>query len=158
MLPPSKEPGLWSADGPRAARGGNERPALLGVEVPIPEDARHITRFHAAMCAASLQEVADSETISKVVARLSEDEKRCLALRMQHTCVDLVLKTTRQAPADEPHRVAELAGLRALLTATMKAVSGACLGIAYGRGDMLRAHAATGDMWGKTVRPWWVYQ
>jgi hypothetical protein len=110
-------------------------PSLLGVELPVPEDARHITRFHAAMCAASLQEVADSST-----------------------CLKLVLETTSKAPVDIPARVAELAGLRALWAATERAVGEACLGIAYGRGDMLRAYAAAGDAWGKTVRPWWRYE
>ena len=158
VLPPSNEPGLWSADAPKASRASAEPPHLLGEELPVPTDARHITQFHAAMCAASLQEVADSETIRKIVERLRQQEKRCLALRMQSTCLKLVLESTSKAPVDIPAREKELVGLRDLWSATERAVGEACLGIAYGRGDMLRAYAATGDVWGKTVRIWWRYE
>src|SRR4051812_12526644 len=35
-LPPTKEPGLWSGDGPSAAKGPTAKPVLLGVELPLP--------------------------------------------------------------------------------------------------------------------------
>jgi hypothetical protein len=133
-------------------------PRLLDVEVPVPESSTHSTRFHAAMCASTLQEVASSTAIMKIVARLAEQEKRCAALRMQATCVDQVLKTTSRAPVDASFREREIAGLKALLAATARAVGEECLGIAYGRGDMLRVHGAVGDEWAKKVRVWWRYE
>lgn len=87
-LPPTREPGLWAGDAPRASRATPQgEPTLLGVllpALPAPEGKRDVGPARA--CAALWNEaLAGSELVGKVNA-LQPGVKRCMVAYMFNVC------------------------------------------------------------------------
>lgn len=84
-----REPGIWASDAPSpsASDDGKPVPLVLGVRLPYwlmqdePDDREH-TRWCAARTDALLRKVMTPAEI----AALSEQETRCLAMRMYNLC------------------------------------------------------------------------
>lgn len=115
VLPPTKEPGLWSADRPRASAPAAEAPVLYGMEMPVPDEVGAAARFHAAMCARSLEDATRTARKARLVEGLSRQQKACLALQLQGLCLLTVRGALPQA---------QRAGLDALVELTRAAVIG----------------------------------
>jgi hypothetical protein len=153
VLPPSNEPGLYSADRPRASNSAETEaaPILYGIELPVPEKAGAVARFHAAMCARSLEDATRAAGKARLVEGLSRQQKACLALQLQDLCLLTVRGLLPQA---------QRSGLDALVDMTHAAVERECVGVAYGKGVMQKAF---GDIGARVVReidsrPWWRLQ
>lgn len=153
VLPPSNEPGLWSADRPRASSSGEKAaaPILYGIELPVPEETGPVARFHAAMCARSLEDATREAGKVRLIEGLSLQQKTCLALQLQDACLLTVRGALPQA---------QRAGLDALLAMSRTTVDRECLGVAYGKGPMKKAFDSTVARWFEAVhsQPWWRLQ
>jgi hypothetical protein len=91
-LPPTREPGLWAGDAPRASRSTPRgEPDLLGVllpGLPLPDGKRDVGPAQA--CAALWNEaLAGSELVNQVNA-LRIDTKRCMVAYMFNVCTRAV--------------------------------------------------------------------
>jgi hypothetical protein len=150
VLPPSKEPGLWSADRPRASNSDETAaaPILYGIELPVPEEAGTVARFHAAMCARSLEDATQEAGKARLVEGLSRKEKACLALQLQVLC----LATVRSQLPPAQREV-----LNAIVDVTGRAETEACMGVAYGKGAMKKAFDAIAPQWSfsPSTQRWW---
>jgi len=151
VLPPSNEPGLWSADSPRASNSETAAPILYGIELPVPEEAGPEARFHAEMCARSIDDATRASGKARLVEGLSRQQKACLALQLQDVCLLTVRGALPQA---------QRARLDALLAMSRAAVDRECLGVAYGKGAMKKAFDEISERWIDAVdsRPWWRLQ
>lgn len=84
VLPPTKEPGLWAADGAPVAAA---RHHLWGVEIPLPEGAMaHLVEREAWHCADGMDEVAKGIRKVAFIDTLPEDVRRCMVARAQYHC------------------------------------------------------------------------
>jgi hypothetical protein len=121
---------------------------LYGIEMPAPEEVGAVARFHAAMCARSLEDATQAAGKASLVAGLSRQQKACLALQLQVLCLVTVRselpRTQREA-------------LNVLVDATSRAETEACMGVAYGKGAMKKAFEAIGPEWafGPDTQRWW---
>ena len=150
-LPPSSEPGLWSADTPKASAADDGRPILYGIEMPTPAAADPAARFHAAMCARSLEQATQEAGKASLVEGLSRQQKACLALQLQDVCLLMVRGVLPRA---------QRAGLDAIVAMTRGAMERECIGVAYGKGAMKKAFDDIGTHWFVAVnsQPWWRIQ
>lgn len=151
VLPPSTEPGLWSADTPRASGDTGEAPVLYGIEMPAPVEVGEVARFHAAMCARTLADATQAAGQANLVAGLSRQQKACLALQLQVLCL---VSVRGQLPR------AKREALNALVDVTGRAEIEACTGVAYGKGAMKKVFEVTGERWMDAIdsRNWWRLQ
>jgi hypothetical protein len=124
---------------------------LYGIELPVPAEMDATTRFHAAMCARSLEDAAREARKTRIIEGLSRQQRACLALRMQ----DLCLLTIRELVPK-----AQRSGLGTLSDMTHAASLRECVGVAYGKGVMGKAFDDTGALWFEALhsRPWWRLQ
>jgi hypothetical protein len=150
VLPPSNEPGLWSADRPRASSADETAaaPILYGIGLPVPEEAGPAARFHAAMCARSLADATQGAGKARLVEGLSRQQKACLALQLQVLCLVTVRSELPTAQRE---------ALNVLVDATSRAETEACMGVAYGKGAMKKAFEGIGPEWafGPDTQRWW---
>jgi hypothetical protein len=86
VLPPSNEPGLWSADSPRAATE-YAVPDVFGFTPPnvTPEEA--IAAVYADSCAQRVDDTARFPSVAKALARLSKHEAACTGARAFYSCL-----------------------------------------------------------------------
>lgn len=93
-LPPTREPGLWAGDVPKASRPSvSPPPEILGVTLPFvngdttsPED-EYPTRACAAMMTTILPKVAERNRVES----LTPEQRRCLAARLYEECASNLL-------------------------------------------------------------------
>lgn len=115
VLPPTKEPGLWAADGAPVAAA---RHHLWGVEIPLPEGAMaHLVEREAWHCANGMDGVAKGIRKVAFIDTLPEDVRRCMVARAQYHCAfetGLLVQTrvTRGSTSDTA-RLEALAALEA---------------------------------------------
>lgn len=83
VLPPSKEPGLWSGDGPRAAL---DLPELLGVSLPVPEESWFTVKDAAEDCERGLQRAIAAKGLASVAPSLPRELQTCLPLALYNLC------------------------------------------------------------------------
>jgi hypothetical protein len=151
VLPSSNEPGLWSADAPRASGATESGPVLYGIEMPAPEDVGAVARFHAAMCARTMEDATQAAGKARLIAGLSRQQKACLALQLQLLCLVTVRSELPRAQREARER------LSALVDATSLAEEKACMGVAYGKGAMKKAFDDMGERWLylPDTQKWW---
>jgi hypothetical protein len=143
---------LWSADVPKASNSGAEAaPILYDIELPAPEEVGPAARFHAAMCARSLEDATQEVGKASLVAGLSRQHKACLALQLQLLC--LVMVRDELPAAQREART----GMNALIEATSRAMDAACMGVAYGKGAMGKTFNLVGEHWTfqPSTKKWW---
>lgn len=97
VLPPTKEPGLWAADAPRAS-GTDDAPTLYGIVLPFPEGAtsdedRAITRA----CARDLVDVSEGLNFNILVPQnFRPAGVQCLAARLYLACATRMEETYKR--------------------------------------------------------------
>lgn len=85
-LPPSREPGLWAAEAPRAARAGGYSPSVLGVPVPVASDESLEDMFPTTECASSMDKAARRVVTKEALTRIPPKVLQCLVARLVHRC------------------------------------------------------------------------
>jgi hypothetical protein len=100
VLPPTREPGVWAGDQPRAAGFEDVKdvePLILGVRLPyINEPPLHETEtWPVRWCAAAASTVIDLRVDRAVVAALTQAEKGCVAALLYATCARREHEETR---------------------------------------------------------------
>ena len=107
-----------------------------------------MARFHAAMCARSLEGATQEAGKASLVAGLSRQQKACLALQLQVLC--LVTVRSQLPPAQRE-------ALNAIVDVTGRVETEACMGVAYGKGAMNKAFNAIAPHWSfsPSTQRWW---
>ena len=151
-LPPSAEPGLWSADSPRAASAPGGAPKVFGVDMPTLEDVPPSARVHEKACANTLARTLKTERVSTGLARLNEREKECVALAAYAACLRLAEDGTRGQR--DAQRQGEVEGLGRLARHVDGLANHVCQ--SQPRSDnMLAAGTVVHLALAKTLVPWW---
>jgi hypothetical protein len=116
--------------------------------MPAPEEVGAAARFHAAMCARTMEDTTQAAGKASLVAGLSRQQKTCLALQLQVLCLVTVRSQLPRAQRE---------ALNVLVDATARAETEACMGVAYGKGAMKKAFDATGERWlyMPNTQKWW---
>lgn len=90
LLPPTKEPGLWAADGAQATLAMPYR--IFDVEVPFPPDAYDaLAKKQTGMCAEDLMDALLSSGLHDEVMSYPMDARRCMAAQSYRSCAGSVL-------------------------------------------------------------------
>jgi len=115
VLPPTKEPGLWAADGAPSAVA---RHHLWGVEIPLPEGATaHLVEREAWHCANGMDGVAGGIRKVAFISTLPEDVRRCMVARAQYHCAFeeglLAQRNAARGSTSDTARIEALAALEA---------------------------------------------
>lgn len=125
LPPPGKEKGLWSADRPRAS--SESGPVLIGLQLPLPEDATADVREKAAYCANGMEKAIDTSGRRKTVKDLAPDAQWCLAAKLYHACIQSVMGVlTKPASEGRPVTDPDMRDLHALGHAALVAKDVAC--------------------------------
>lgn len=86
VLPPSKEPGLWSADRPKASIIA-PAPTLLGTTLPVPDAAKTPYISHSLSgCIEAAGELVGAPVFFTRIDALREDERKCFAGLLYSRC------------------------------------------------------------------------
>lgn len=104
LLPPTKEHGLWAADGAPVAQ---ERRQLWGVVIPLPAgDVAHRAEKVAWWCAVEMDDVATKILLHSTVIDYPDDIRRCIVATLQHHCVvgEAALSKRKRARGEELDR------------------------------------------------------
>ncbi len=86
MLPPSKEPGLWGTEPPRAS-GSYTMPSVLGFTPPAVEQEEALVAMYADACARLVDDTRRFPSVSRALARASEREVACVGARAYFFCL-----------------------------------------------------------------------
>lgn len=88
LPPPGKEPGLWSADRPKASAAAPEPAVIFGETIPL-DDPEIKASQPVQGCVAALGGafVNDHERVNAVVRWLNQEQRRCAALRAFAWCL-----------------------------------------------------------------------
>src|SRR5688572_14666741 len=88
VLPPTREPTMFSGDQPHAADSDEAWPDILGLRLPLPPVSRDLVREVATlqMCASSAAGAITASRAAIDIAKLSKTEVRCLAARLHLHC------------------------------------------------------------------------
>ncbi|MDY7225713.1 hypothetical protein [Hyalangium rubrum] len=121
---------------------------LYGIEMPAPDEMDAAARFHAAMCARSLEDATQQAGKVSLVAGLSRQQKTCLALQLQVLCLVTVRSELPRAQRE---------ALNGLVDATSRAETEACMGVAYGKGALKKAFDGIAPQWSfaPNTQRWW---
>lgn len=94
QLPPSKEPGLWSGDRPRASTQRTGPLVIFGEALPV-EEAGDRDSVSVRACEDILHGavVNDPDNVHSAVRNLTKDQRYCAALRAFTTCLGMMSKT-----------------------------------------------------------------
>lgn len=89
VLPPTREPGIWASDEPRA--GDTEPvpadPILFGVRLPFaPEAQTDLGRLPTRLCAFNMGRALSASSDFAQARRLNDFEKACLAAKLYAFC------------------------------------------------------------------------
>jgi hypothetical protein len=141
LLPPTREPGLWAGDAPRASAEAEPTPALVGVLLPYPPEAHTVEEREPTMrCAQSLYDAARAVDMVAPLRKLSERQRRCVVAQLYSACagsllaeVEFLRREAREFDA------AELRTLKAMKEAAAKFAQAECAGVPwdYGASDII---------------------
>jgi len=89
VLPPSKEPGLWSADRPKGVRQRepDELFTIFGHEMFLKDTKDFGTIVSAETCAQSIDDTARFPNVRRLLDPLTDKELECLAFRLYGACL-----------------------------------------------------------------------
>jgi hypothetical protein len=92
VLPPSREPGLWAGDEPRAGRSGPQaEPVLLGVTLPgLPITDTEKDVGPARACVAMWNDALPGTRLAAKVNALRPAEKQCMVALMFRDCARVI--------------------------------------------------------------------
>ena len=142
VLPPSNEPGLWSADAPRAARR-EEPPVVFDFAIPVPDIEPKAIRDYGNLCAAFVDDASRVEAIAKALKRLSERKRECIAIRSYLACIGQ-LKDHLPRRIPEPQWTQDRQGLARHLQHVERAAVAACAGVDLTSPELAPVHSAIG--------------
>lgn len=86
VLPPSREPGIWAADNPKASSDPDTKPELFRLPVPLPEDGQEAPT--ARLCTNDLGHAAIDTGDWPGAAKLPEPMRQCLIGHLMARCAD----------------------------------------------------------------------
>lgn len=110
ILPATREPGIWAADGAPVAMARHQ---LWGVEIPLPDGGAYVER-EAWQCAAGMDEVSTATKKVSTIASATEAARRCMVAIAQYTCAfELGLSARKQPTPGDTDRLLALAVLEA---------------------------------------------
>jgi hypothetical protein len=140
VLPATKEPGLWAADGaPRAS----SPPQLFDVELPYPDGAdTPEEQATTDVCASTLTRAARSADELYYAVNLPEPVRRCFAARAYEHCAGSLWATmARDRERGHPYDPEVLEQLRVTHAHASRLVAQYCAGVSWSRtdGDALSA-------------------
>lgn len=85
VLPPTKEPGLWAADGaPKATREGSTD--VFGVTIPYPDNAGEAEKRAVDTCSNTIMDAAYAAKRSDYLSSLPLNVRQCLAFSAYEHC------------------------------------------------------------------------
>ena len=87
LLPPSSEPGLWSADRPKEVAGPYTIPSVLGFTPPAVEKEEALVAMYAGSCAQLVNDTTRFPSVSRALVRASEREVMCIGARAYFGCL-----------------------------------------------------------------------
>lgn len=88
LLPPTKEAGLWAADGARAAIDSHTHP-LFNIRLPYPSFAKdEESAIPMTTCVASMAVAADNAGRTNEIKELPAEVRKCMASRAVGICLD----------------------------------------------------------------------
>lgn len=91
VLPPSREPGLWAGDSPRASNDVAVKPSLLGVTLPgIPLSRTQVDNGPALVCAQTWGLAIPRSGLSDKVNALDAPTRQCMVAQMLQFCARVV--------------------------------------------------------------------
>jgi len=105
-LPPSREPGIWAGDGPKASADRPPEPMIQGVSIPLPDDVEEKDLGHARRCEATVNEILSvrNRALGKELADMFFDYRKCAAFRAWAYCMNITF-----GPVDKDQRSRDLA-------------------------------------------------
>ncbi|HLL01078.1 MAG TPA: hypothetical protein VK539_10850 [Myxococcaceae bacterium] len=152
VLPPSNEPGLWSADAPRAARKA-EPPVVFDFAIPVPDIEPKAIRDYGSLCATSVDDASRFEDIAKALNRLSARERACVAIRSYLACIGQ-LKDHLPRRIPESQRTQDRQGLARHSQHVDRAAVTACAGVDLASPELAPVHSAIGVVSMHTLADW----
>lgn len=119
LLPPTKEPGLWAADGAPVAVA---RRQLWGVVIPLPDgEAADVLEYEAWHCSMYMEGAAKGTPSERAIRAFPEDVLRCAVAISQHHCATSEVAAAKQRKARgeelDPDRNTVLAMIEAHMAA-----------------------------------------
>ncbi len=151
VLPPSNEPGLWSADRPRAARE-YVLPAVLGFNPPAVHEKEAAAAGPADLCAQWVGDTVRFPSVAKALDRFSREEVACTGARAYFSCM---VSAWQEAQRRKDAEGKELA--KALLLYQHRAmgdVRWACRGMDLQRRDLSALFNTVETAWQNSKRTW----
>lgn len=90
-LPPTREPGIWAGDGPKAVATRPPEPMIQGVAIPLPDDVDEKDLGHARKCEATVNEILSvrDRALGKELADMFFDYRKCAAFRAWAYCMNI---------------------------------------------------------------------
>lgn len=150
-LPPSSEMGLWSADGPRAARK-SEPPVVFDFTMPVPDIESAVIRGYSQLCAASVDDTTRFQVIDEAIKRLSKHEQECLAIRAYKSCIHTLKDWLATQP--EPKRTQHAGGLTKHWQHVGRVSGTRCNDVDFMSPDMLSLQSSIAVVSSSTLSAW----
>jgi hypothetical protein len=149
VLPPSAEPGLWSADRPRAARQEYLLPPVLGFTPPAVMEEEAEAAVYADNCSRLVDDTRRLPSVAKALGRVSGREAACTGAQAYFFCLGKPwLEASAKKDRESKAFAQALLRYQLRLQAEMK---WACKGLDLQRPDLLALLRMVETAWTNTV-------
>jgi hypothetical protein len=149
VLPPSTEPGLWSADRPRAALE-YQLPSVLGFDPPSLRQDEAAATPYADICAQVVGDTARFLSVERALSRVSNAEVTCIGAHAYLSCL-VTLYTNATKDADVKDLTLALYRYQKRLDPEMEKV---CKGVDRRRSDLAALLRSVETAWKNSLQTW----
>lgn len=148
-LPPSTEPGLWSADTPSASRE-YLLPPVLGFTPPAVSEEEEAVAIYADNCGRRVDDTTRFPSVSRALARASAREVACIGAQAYFGCLaGLWLEVSGKKDRDSKALAQQLLLYQQRL---QQEVNRTCMGVDSQRPDLKALRTMVETAWKNTMK------